>query len=51
MFQHILKKIRKIFWIYGDITCGAYSLTDLDTISENGSINTKSVLYLLVNSV
>jgi hypothetical protein len=43
--------MRTIYWVYADISCAAYPLSDLDTISENGTTNANSVLYSVVNSV
>ena len=33
MFQHILTREREVFWQYGEVTCAAFSLKDLDTVS------------------
>ena len=51
MFKFILQKINKVYWIYADVTCAAYPLVGLDTISENGTTDINSVLYSVVNSV
>ena len=34
MFDHILTREREVFWQYGDVTCAAFSLKDLDTVSR-----------------
>ena len=33
MFDHILTKEREVFWEYGGVTCAAFPLKDLDTVS------------------
>ncbi|XP_022322062.1 transient receptor potential cation channel subfamily V member 5-like isoform X1 [Crassostrea virginica] len=48
MYEHILEKIRQVVWIYGNVTCAGYPLTDIDTIAESGEINRNSVLNLVV---
>lgn len=32
MFDHILTREREVFWQYGEVTCAAFSLKDLDTV-------------------
>ena len=32
MFHHILTRERDVFWKYGEVTCAAFSLKDLDTV-------------------
>ena len=51
MYDHILELEREVFWIYGNVTCAAYPLEHIDTISENGEINTKSAMYHVVYGV
>lgn len=51
MFEHILEITREVYWMYGDVTSAGYPLTDIDTISENGEINTNSALNLIVRGV
>lgn len=51
MYEHILEKIRQVVWIYGNVTCAGYPLTDIDTIAESGEINRNSVLNLVVYGV
>lgn len=51
MFQHILEIEREIYWIYGDVTCAAYPLEYIDTISPTGHINRKSALALIIYGV
>ncbi|XP_035674128.1 transient receptor potential cation channel subfamily V member 5-like [Branchiostoma floridae] len=48
MFQHILETEREVYWTYGEVTCAAYNLTDLDTITPTGEINKKSALSLII---
>lgn len=42
---------RKPYWVYADISCAAYLLREVDTISDNGTINTYSALHLVVHGV
>ena len=37
MFDHILTRDREVFWQYGEVTCAAFSLKDLDTVSTFSS--------------
>ncbi|XP_066276923.1 transient receptor potential cation channel subfamily V member 5-like isoform X2 [Branchiostoma lanceolatum] len=48
MFQHILETEREVYWTYGEVTCAAYNLTDLDTITPTGEINKRSALSLII---
>lgn len=34
MFHHILTREREVFWQYGEVTCAAFSLNNLDTVSK-----------------
>ena len=43
--------MRTVYWVYADVSCAAYPLTSIDTISENGKTNSNSILYSIVNSV
>ncbi|XP_070539469.1 uncharacterized protein [Ptychodera flava] len=49
MFDHILEYERDVYWTYGDVTCAAYALDGFDTIGENGEIDRKSALHIIVN--
>ncbi|KAJ8300412.1 hypothetical protein KUTeg_021931 [Tegillarca granosa] len=51
MYEHILEKVRQVYWIYGSVTCAGYPLKDIDTISPSGEINKDSVLNLVVYGV
>jgi hypothetical protein len=51
MFDHILQKIRTVYWQYGNVTCAGYPLNDIDTIGKDGSINETSALSILVRGV
>ncbi len=51
MFYFILEKSRKNYWTYADISCAAYPLKYLDYILDDGSVDTKSCLYILLNKV
>ena len=51
MFQFILGRKRQYWFSYADISCGAYPLETIDTISENGTTDTTSALFLIANTV
>lgn len=51
IFFFVLETKREIYWVYANISCAAYPLKDVDTISETGKIDTKSVLHLILNKV
>lgn len=51
IFDYFLKIKRKTVWLYADIYCSAYPLKEIDTISEDGSIDPQSSLHLIVNGV
>lgn len=51
MFDHILQKVRTIYWQYGNVTCAGYPLNDIDTIGVDGSLNETSALSILVRGV
>ena len=43
--------MKTVYWVYADVSCAAYPLTNIDTISETGKTNSNSILYSIVNSV
>ena len=45
-----METLRDINWTYADISCAAYPHKDIDTITEDGQIDTKSFLNILVHS-
>lgn len=49
MFHHILTRERDVFWKYGEVTCAAFSLKDLDTLTTEGQINEKCALNLITH--
>jgi hypothetical protein len=49
MYYYILEKTRQNYWTYADISCAAYPLKHLDPITDDGSVDTKSSLYILLN--
>lgn len=51
MFQFILEKLRHVWFTYADISYGSYPLETIDTISNNGSIDTTCALHLIINGV
>eukprot|EP00106_Octopus_bimaculoides_P008929 XP_014776371.1 PREDICTED: transient receptor potential cation channel subfamily V member 5-like [Octopus bimaculoides] len=48
MYDHIINLERDQYWEYGVVTCRGYPLKEIDTISENGEINTNSTLSFVV---
>ncbi len=46
----IIEKMRNLNWSYADVSCAAYPHITVDTITEDGHIDTKSFLNLLVES-
>jgi len=42
---------REVYWEYANVSCAGYPLEHIDTISDNGKINTKSVMYKVVYGV
>ncbi|GAB1607822.1 transient receptor potential cation channel subfamily V member 5-like [Argonauta hians] len=48
MYDHIINLERDQYWEYGVVTCRGYPLREIDTISENGQINTISTLSFVV---
>jgi hypothetical protein len=51
IFFFILETKREVYWVYANISCAAYPLKDVDTISKSGHIDTKSALHLILNKV
>lgn len=51
IFQYILERKRQYWFSYADISCGAYPLDTIDTISTNGTTDTTSALFLIANTV
>lgn len=49
MYNHLIEKEREIYWVYGDVTCAAYPLDNIDTIGEQGEINPTSALHLIIH--
>ena len=55
MFNHILNRDREVFWTYGDVTCAAFPLKGLDTVSRFLStmlckLVIKTVIFLIKQS-
>jgi hypothetical protein len=46
-----MEKTRINYWVYADIACSAYPITGLDTVRQDGSIDTKSALYIILMNV
>ena len=51
MFDFILEQLRSPWFTYADITCGSFPLDTIDTVSENGTTDTESAIYLIANGV
>lgn len=51
MFQFILEYMRKIMWIYADISCAAYPLATIDTTDAEGKTDTNSALHIIAFQV
>ncbi|XP_068746067.1 transient receptor potential cation channel subfamily V member 5-like [Montipora capricornis] len=49
MFHHILTREREVFWQYGEVTCAAFSLKDLDTVNSEGLINENCALNIITH--
>lgn len=49
MFDHILTREREVFWQYGEVTCAAFSLKDLDSLTDEGHINENSALNIITH--
>ena len=43
--------MKQTCWTYGEVVCAAYPLESIDTITYNGSIDYKSVLFIVVFGV
>jgi len=51
MLDHIMELRRSMEWVFGDVWCAKYPLTDVDTInSKDGNINVKSVLNIIMDA-
>ena len=51
MFDFILEQLRIPWFTYADISCGSFPLDTIDTVSEDGSTDTESAIYLIANGV
>ena len=51
IFDYFLEMSRDTYWVYADVSCAAYSLSDIDTINDDGKMNDVSALYLIVKGV
>jgi hypothetical protein len=51
MFQFILERLRHVWFTYADVSFGSYPLATIDTIGEDGTTDTTSALYLVINGV
>ncbi|XP_074641363.1 transient receptor potential cation channel subfamily V member 5-like [Tubulanus polymorphus] len=49
MYEHILELSREIQWVFGNVICAAYPLSDIDSISQDGSISEYSAIYKIVH--
>lgn len=49
MFDHILTREREVFWQYGEVTCAAFSLKDLDSLTHEGHLNENSALNIITH--
>ncbi|XP_067949718.1 transient receptor potential cation channel subfamily V member 5-like [Watersipora subatra] len=49
MYNHLIEKEREVYWVYGDVTCAAYPLDNIDTIGQEGEINPTSALHLIIH--
>ena len=49
MYNHIIEKEREVFWVYGDVTCAAYPLENIDSIHNDGTINSESALHIIIH--
>ncbi|OAF66778.1 Ubiquitin-like protein 5 [Intoshia linei] len=48
IYLHLLVKKRVICWMYGNVTCAAYEIGEIDTIGYDGEINQNSSIYRMV---
>ena len=51
MFDFILERLRKVEWHYMNISCGAYPLDTIDTITPDGQTDTTSSIYSICYGV
>ena len=51
LFDFILEQLREVWFTYGEVSCGSYPLNTIDTISNDGTTDTKSAIYLIANGV
>jgi len=51
LFKHIMEIDREVYWEFANVSCAGYPLKHIDTISNNGEVNAKSVLYKVVYGV
>ena len=51
MFDYILEQLRIPWFSYADISCGSFPLDTIDTVSEDGTTDTESAIYLIANGV
>ena len=51
IFFYILERIRINYWTYANIACAAYPLNNIDSIAVDGSTDTNSCLYIILNTV
>lgn len=51
MFQFIMERLRHVWFTYADISFGSYPLATIDTISEDGTTDMTSAVFLVVNGV
>jgi hypothetical protein len=51
LFQYILERKRQYWFSYADISCGAYPLDTLDSITEDGATDVNSAVFILSNEV
>ena len=49
MYNHLIEKEREVYWVYGDVTCAAYPLDNIDSIGKKGDINPTSALHLIIH--
>lgn len=49
MFHHILTREREVFWQYGEVTCAAFSLKNLDTVTGEGCITENCALNIITH--
>ena len=47
----MLDHFREIYYLYADVSCAAYPMTNIDTIMDDGRIDRKSALHYAVYGV